>query len=133
MVYCIEPKGEFRKSLMHILESCGYASEAVPSGKELLEVLKQHRPELILLDYDLPGEKGLEILDVLRDSFEYVQIPVIMVSDTNEGFRKAQCCDHGADDYLCGTMGRVEMMARIRAVLRRAERYKYGDECVRIQ
>ena len=81
MVYCIEPKGEFRKILMYTLESCGYTSEAIPSGKELLEVLKQHRPELILLDYDLPGEKGLDILDILRDSFEYVQIPVIMVSE----------------------------------------------------
>ena len=69
---------------------------------------------------------------MLRDSFEYVQIPVIMVSDTNEGFRKAQCLDHGADDYLTGTMGRVAMMARIRAVLRRAESYKYGAEWVRI-
>ena len=133
MVYCIEPKGEFRKILMYTLESCGYTSEAIPSGKELLEVLKQQRPELFLLDYDLPGEKGLDILDVLRDSFEYVQIPVIMVSDTNEGSRKVQCFDHGADDYLSGTMGRVEMLARIRAVLRRAERYKYRDECVRIQ
>ena len=57
MVYCIEPKGEFRKILMYTLESCGYTSEAIPSGKELLEVLKRHRPELILLDYDLPGEK----------------------------------------------------------------------------
>ena len=62
---------------MYTLESCGYTSEAIPSGKELLEALKHRRPELILLDYDLPGEKGLDILDELRDSFEYVQIPVI--------------------------------------------------------
>ena len=68
MVYCIEPKGEFRKFLMYTLESCGYTSEAIPSGKELLEALKHRRPELILLDYDLPGEKGLDILDELRDS-----------------------------------------------------------------
>ena len=132
MVYCIEPKGEFRKILMYTLESCGYTSEAIPSGKELLEVLKQHRPELILLDYDLPGEKGLDILDILRDSFEYVQIPVIMVSDTNDGSRKARCFDHGADDYLFRTMGKVEMMARIRAVLRRAERYQQADRACRI-
>ena len=74
MVYCIEPKGEFRKILMYTLESCGYTSEAIPSGKELLEVLKQHRPELILLDYDLPGEKGLDILDILRDSWYQIQM-----------------------------------------------------------
>ena len=132
MVYCIEPKGEFRKILMYTLESCGYTSEAIPSGKELLEVLKQHRPELILLDYDLPGEKGLDILDILRDSFEYVQIPVIMVSDTNDGSRKVRCFDHGADDYLSETMGKVEMIARIRAVLRRAERYQQADRAAQM-
>ena len=98
----------------------------------MLEVLKQHRPELILLDYDLPGEKGLDILDILRDSFEYVQIPVIMVSDTNDGSRKARCFDHGADDYLSRTMGKVEMMARIRAVLRRAERYQQADRAAQM-
>ena len=132
MVYCIEPKGEFRKILMYKLESCGYTSEALPSAKGLLGVLKQHRPELILLDYDLPGEKGLDILDILRDSFEYVQIPVIMVSDTNDGSRKARCFDHGADDYLSRTMGKVEMMARIRAVLRRAERYQQADRAAQM-
>ena len=125
MVYCIEPKGEFRKFLMYTLESCG-------SGKELLEVLEHRRPELILLDYDLPGEKGLDILDELRDSFEYVQIPVIMVSDINDGSRKVRCFDHGADDYLSGTMGKVEMIARIRAVLRRAERYQQADRAARM-
>lgn len=128
MIYCIEPKGEFRKILMYILESCGYASEAIPSGKALLGVLKQHRPELILLDYDLPGERGLEILDKLRDSFDYVQIPVIMISDTNEGSRKVQCFNHGADEYLPRTMGKAEMTARIRAVLRRATRYQQADQ-----
>lgn len=57
MVYCIEPKGEFRKSLMHILESCGYASEAIPSGKKLLEVLKQHRPRRRLRGNERAGQE----------------------------------------------------------------------------
>ncbi len=101
----------------HYLSNEGYATLSAHSGKQLLEVLKDNTPNIILLDLVLPDTDGISILTQLRSQ----KIPVIVVSGKSDTTEKIVCLEMGADDYMTKPFEMRELSARIKAVLRRAE------------
>jgi two-component system KDP operon response regulator KdpE len=99
------------------LESHSYRVLAAPSGAEALQILKDPLPDLVLLDLMLPDTDGLEIC---RKAREFSTLPIIVLSAVGDEKRKVEALDLGADDYLTKPFGMSELLARIRAALRRA-------------
>ena len=88
----------------------------------MFQALKETRPDLIILDIMLPGEDGVSILRRLKDTRDYRDIPVIMATAKGSEYDKVESLDAGADDYLVKPFGMMEMVSRVKAVLRRAGR-----------
>lgn len=120
MIYCVEDDVSIREIEVYALRSTGFEAEGFADGKELAEALRQRLPELIILDIMLPGEDGLEILKRLRLNAATRNIPVIMATAKGEEYDKISGLDSGADDYLAKPFGMMEMVSRVRAVLRRS-------------
>ena len=99
----------------------GFEAKGCSSGNELFAELEKELPKLILLDIMLPDEDGLTILRRLRSDERYAHIPVIMATAKGTEFDKVKGLDWGADDYIAKPFGMLEMVARIKAVLRRCE------------
>ena len=104
-----------------VLEREGYAVQRAYSGTEALLLLKDSRPDLVLLDLMLPGEDGLTILRRLRDSAETRKIPIIIVSAKSGEADAVRGLDSGADDYITKPFGVSELISRVKAVLRRTD------------
>jgi two-component system alkaline phosphatase synthesis response regulator PhoP len=98
------------------------------NAKTLYEKILIKKPELILLDIMLPGENGLEILRKIRSSSETAGIPVIMVTAKGTEYDKIIGLDSGADDYIAKPFGIMELVSRVKAVLRRVQKKDYSDE-----
>ena len=130
MIICVEDEQNICELEVYTLESVGFEAIGVGSGKELYEVLdKQHDegnlPELILLDIMLPDEDGLSVLRHLRSDARFMNIPVIMATAKGAEFDKVKGLDSGADDYIVKPFGMLELVARIKAVMRR---YRKNNE-----
>ena len=119
MIYCVEDERNIRELIVYTLESSGFTARGLESGKELNAAIAEQLPDLILLDIMLPGEDGLEILSRLKASEVTKEIPVIMVTAKGAEYDKVMGLDCGADDYITKPFGMMEMVSRIRAVLRR--------------
>ena len=119
MIYCVEDDQSIRDLMVYTLKTAGYEAEGLESGQELFDALEDLEPEMILLDIMLPGEDGIEILKTLRQRNDTAQIPVIMASAKGSEYDKITGLDLGADDYLAKPFGMMEMVSRVRAVLRR--------------
>ncbi len=119
MIYCVEDEKNIRELEIYALEASGFSAIGVENGKQLDQKLAEELPELILLDIMLPGENGLEILKRLKTSPRTKGIPVIMVTAKGTEYDKVIGLDGGADDYISKPFGMMEMIARIKAVLRR--------------
>ena len=128
MIYCVEDERNIRELLIYTLETTGFKARGFGNGNELMKALKEEIPELILLDIMLPGEDGLEILSRLKASEVTKEIPVIMVTAKGAEYDKVMGLDCGADDYITKPFGMMELIARIRAVLRRTEDMQDKDE-----
>lgn len=122
MIYCVEDDDSIRELMLYALRASGFEAEGFPGSEGLFEALKQTTPQLILLDIMLPGMDGMEILKCLRSNAATAQIPVIMASAKGTEYDKVMGLDQGADDYLAKPFGMMEMVSRIRAVLRRTGR-----------
>lgn len=120
MIYCVEDDSAVRDLMIYTLNSAGYSTKGFSDSKSFWEAIKEEAPQLILLDIMLPGEDGISILRKLRNSPATSNIPVIMSTAKDTEFDKVIGLDSGADDYLCKPFGMMEMLSRIRAVLRRA-------------
>lgn len=120
MIYCVEDDSAIRDIEVYALRSTGFEAEGLESGEQLFEAIKKQLPELIILDVMLPGEDGLEILRRIRQSVVTRSVPVIMATARGEEYDKITGLDSGADDYLVKPFGMMEMVSRVRAVLRRA-------------
>ena len=120
MIYCVEDDAAIRDIEVYALRSTGFEAEGLETGAELFAALKKRLPELIILDVMLPGEDGLEILRRLRLSAVTRNVPVIMATARGAEYDKITGLDSGADDYLVKPFGMMEMISRVRAVLRRA-------------
>ena len=105
---------------MYTLQSTGFEATGFEDGQSFFKALKQEKPDLILLDVMLPDEDGISILSKLKKKPEYMNIPVIIASAKGEEYDKIKGLDTGADDYLAKPFGMMEMVSRIKAVLRRS-------------
>ena len=121
MIYCVEDEVNICELEVYTLQSVGLEAKGCSSGKELFAELEKELPKLILLDIMLPDEDGLSILRRLRGDARYANIPVIMATAKGTEFDKVKGLDCGADDYIAKPFGMLEMVARIKAVLRRCE------------
>ena len=119
MIYCVEDDDSIRELMLYALRASGFEAEGFANGSGLFEVLERDVPELILLDIMLPGMDGMEILRRLRGASATARVPVIMASAKGTEYDKVMGLDQGADDYLAKPFGMMEMVSRIRAVLRR--------------
>ena len=119
MIYCVEDEVSIRELMLYALRASGFQAEGFADGVSLFAALEAARPRLILLDIMLPGMDGIEILKKLRSSPATAGIPVIMASAKGTEYDKVLGLDLGADDYLAKPFGMMEMVSRIRAVLRR--------------
>ena len=109
-------KSGFARFLRASLEAHGYSVHEASTGEEALQVVPAFRPDLILLDLGLPGVGGKQVTSCLR---EWTQTPIIILSVQGDESEKIAALDAGADDYLTKPFGSGELLARIRATLRR--------------
>lgn len=119
MIVCVEDDNSIRDLMIYTLNAAGFEAMGVTDGNGLFEILQTGRPQLIMLDIMLPGEDGIAILKRLRTHAETAEIPVIMATAKGTEYDKVIGLDSGADDYLTKPFGMMEMVSRIRAVLRR--------------
>ncbi len=124
MIYLVEDDPSIRKLVSYALETSGYAVDASESGEEMWRKLETVKPELFLLDIMLPGQSGLDILSQIRSDSSLRDIPVIMLTAKGTEYDKVLGLDSGADDYIPKPFGMMELLARIKAVLRRYEHPK---------
>ena len=120
MIYCVEDDTSIRELMLYALRASGFDVEGYCDGTGLFQALDQRQPQLILLDIMLPGMDGIEILKLLRRNPVTAAIPVILASAKGTEYDKVLGLDLGADDYLAKPFGMMEMVSRIRAVLRRS-------------
>ena len=119
MIYCVEDDSNIRELVVYTLETTGYKARGFEDGKAFLEALALETPELVLMDIMLPGEDGMAILKRLRRDKRTADIPVIMATAKGSEFDKVHGLDSGADDYIAKPFGMMEMVSRVKAVLRR--------------
>ena len=119
MIFCVEDDGGVRDLMIYTLRSAGYEAKGFADGESLFLALRTERPQLIMLDIMLPGADGISILKKLRLQAETAEIPVIMATAKGTEYDRVIGLDSGADDYLSKPFGMMEMLSRIRAVLRR--------------
>lgn len=121
MIYLVEDDNNIRKLVCYALKREGFETEGFAYPSEFWERMKHMKPQLILLDIMLPEEDGLSVLKKLRSSSQTKNLPVIMLTAKSSEFDKVTGLDMGADDYIAKPFGMMELIARIRAVLRRSE------------
>lgn len=121
MIICVEDEQNICELEVYTLQSVGMEAIGCASGRELFALLGKKLPDLIVLDIMLPDEDGISILQRLRSDERYAGIPVIMATAKGSEFDKVKGLDSGADDYIAKPFGMLEMVARIKAVLRRCE------------
>ena len=118
LIYCVEDDAAIRELISYATQTAGYEVRGFESGESFWQALKERIPDLLLLDIMLPGEDGLSILKKLRASRSTVKLPVIMLTAKTTEFDKVKGLDAGADDYVAKPFGVMELLSRIRAVLR---------------
>ncbi len=143
-VFCVEDDEAIREIIVYTLHSTGFDAKGFTDGKDFFSALdgvenaaqrakseapnKEPLPDLILLDIMLPGEDGLQILKRLRKNNNTRNIPVILLTAKGTEFDKVTGLDLGADDYVTKPFGMMELISRIRAVLRRSEKSSEQSE-----
>ena len=119
MIYLVEDDESIRELVIYTLQTTGLTAKGFPCAKDFWNAMKQEYPSLVLLDIMLPDEDGLTILKKLRDNGPTRRLPVIMLTAKGTEYDKVVGLDSGADDYIAKPFGMLEMVARIKAVLRR--------------
>jgi two-component system, OmpR family, alkaline phosphatase synthesis response regulator PhoP len=120
MIYCVEDDSSIRELMVYALTASNLPALGLECADALWQKLAKEQPELILLDIMLPDEDGITILKKLRAAPATADIPVIMATAKGTEFDKVIGLDLGADDYLAKPFGMMEMVSRVKAVLRRA-------------
>ena len=120
MIYLVEDDDSIRKLVIYTLQSQSYEAMGFDSSKPFYAAMQQKLPELILLDIMLPDEDGISILKHLRSNPATASLPVIMLTARDTEYDRVEGLDAGADDYISKPFGMMELIARIRAVLRRS-------------
>ena len=128
LIYLLEDDDSIRKLVIYALNSQGYEAKGFERPAEFWKAMGQAQPDLVLLDIMLPEEDGLTILQKLRAAAGTKKLPVIMLTAKNTEYDRVVGLDSGADDFISKPFGMMELVARVRAVLRRTEsREEHSD------
>ena len=133
MIYLLEDDDSIRKLVVYALESQGYEAIGFSLPSEFWAAMQESLPQLVMLDIMLPQEDGLSVLQKIRENEATARLPVIMLTARNSEYDKAYGLDLGADDYIAKPFGMMELVARVRALLRRtaepapAREYRVGS------
>lgn len=119
MIYIIEDDVDIRELESYALKNSGYDVKAFADSTEFYTACKEHKPSLVLLDIMLPNEDGLTILQKIREDNSLQDVPVIMVTAKSTEIDKVKGLDLGADDYITKPFGVMELVSRVKALLRR--------------
>lgn len=120
LIYCVEDDTSIRDIEIYTLQSTGYEAVGFENGKDFFAQIHKQVPDLVILDIMLPDISGMEILAKLKKDPSTMNLPVILASAKGTEFDKITGLDTGADDYLAKPFGMMEMVSRVRAVLRRS-------------
>ena len=121
MIFYVEDDTSIRELVLYTLQNTGFLAVGYENGEKLFEALKSAKPRLILLDIMLPGDDGIKILKKLRSDVSTKKIPVIMLTAKGTEYDKIIGLDSGADDYITKPFGMMELVSRVKALLRRTE------------
>lgn len=121
MIYLVEDDGSIRELVLYTLNSSGMEAKGFGLPRAFWRAMEQEKPQLIMLDIMLPEEDGLQILRKIRSSSVWKDIPVMMLTAKGSEYDKVIGLDAGADDYVPKPFGMMELIARVKALLRRAE------------
>ena len=121
LIYCVEDDEGIRELVVYTLQNSGLPARGFADGDALSSALREGKPDLILLDIMLPGEDGVSILRALRRRPDTEKLPVILLTAKGSEYDKVIGLDSGADDYIAKPFGMMELLARVRAVLRRIQ------------
>ena len=119
-IYCAEDEENIRELIVYALKSAGFEAEGFETGDELKKGLSKSIPDLLLLDIMLPGEDGLSIARSLRGNHSTSSLPIIFLTARSSEYDKVKGLDLGADDYITKPFGVLELVSRVKAVLRRS-------------
>lgn len=121
MIHVVEDDAGVRELELYALRQAGYEAQGFDNPVAFRKAMEETLPDAVLLDVMLPGEDGLSLLRFLRQASRTRRIPVILVTARDAEMDKVRGLDEGADDYLTKPFGVMELLARVRALLRRAE------------
>ena len=131
MIFVVEDDPNIRELVTYTLQSTGFDACGFENGSEFLKALSDgEKPELVLLDIMLPGEDGISILGKLRKKSATRDLPIIMMTAKGTEYDKVLGLDSGADDYITKPFGMMELVSRVKAVLRRSSRNEKKDEII---
>ena len=119
MIWCVEDDASIRDIEVYALISTGFEARGFEDGTSFWDALQTEQPDLVVLDVMLPGKDGVTLLKLMKTNEEFADIPVIMATAKGSEYDKIQSLDLGADDYLVKPFGVMEMVSRVKAVLRR--------------
>lgn len=126
MIYSVEDDPAIRELVLYALKQSGFEAQGFPEGQSFREAVRRELPSLVLMDQMLPGTDGDTLLRELRQDPRTARVPVIMLTARGSEMDKVRSLDHGADDYLVKPFGVMELISRVKAVLRRSEPYAEG-------
>lgn len=126
MIYLVEDDNSIRELVIYTLQTTGMKAKGFACAREFWEAMKEEVPGLVLLDIMLPDEDGLSILRKLRESNHTAKLPIIMLTAKGTEYDKVLGLDSGADDYIPKPFGMMELVSRVKALLRRTEPEKKG-------
>jgi len=118
-IWCIEDDSNINNLVIYAMQSAGFDARGFGSFREFDTAINYEKPDLIILDVMLPDIDGMEILSKLKSSYATKSIPVIMLTAKTAEIDKVRALDMGADDYVPKPFGVMELLSRVRAVLRR--------------
>ncbi len=127
MIYYVEDDNSIRELVIYTLRTTGFQARGFENGREFMAALTEETPELILLDIMLPDEDGIRILKKIRTMDSVGHVPVILLTAKGTEYDKVIGLDSGADDYITKPFGMMELVSRIKAVLRRGERMERSE------
>lgn len=119
MIYLVEDDSGIRDLMIYALKASGYEAQGFEKSEGFWQAMEHKLPELVILDIMLPGENGLTILQKLRQNSDTYRLPVIMATAKGSEYDRVVGLDMGADDYLSKPFGMMEMVSRVKALLRR--------------
>ncbi len=130
MIWCVDDDSTIREIEVYTLEQTGFEARGFTNGISMLEALKTEKPELIILDIMMPEMDGFEVLKKIRSESAYKEVPVIMATAKGTEMDKIGGLNSGADDYLVKPFGVMEMVARVKAVLRRTAKEALSTDVI---